>query len=389
MFIKKFIPFTKSTLNISIVGGSNSVIRNGYTKYLNEYIGQLTKRQTSLKYYTLGGVTNIHGLLESARYNIAANSDIIFYEYGINDRYSIEIDKYSLDLAGKALEGFIRNAKTLNPNCIVVIVIFGVNLDSYYNNHCHLSELYESIGNHYKLPVINIKTLLEQEKGANFIRSLYQEKDHAHYTRPYGVKIVAETIVKYLENLGIIEFFKLDRKKIEESLNIAQITPIYADHFERLAFFDQLQNNKFFSGKPKVSVYQNSVFKETNYTIYPGMSFNFLLKGKLMAIFIKSDLCDGFIEINFGEQKMVVSSYSSWVDRIKPQNIISLISLPALKFTPSQDFAKVSLSVCQHYPQEFELDLFKEAPMKKNPSQWKLSIIGVAYLGEIMPLQDK
>jgi hypothetical protein len=119
------------------------------------------------------------------------------------------------------------------------------------------------------------------------------------------------------------------------------------------------------------------------------MSFNFLLKGKLMAIFIKSDLCDGFIEINFGEQKMVVSSYSSWVDRIKPQNIISLISLPALKFTPSQDFAKVSLSVCQHYPQEFELDLFKEAPMKKNPSQWKLSIIGVAYLGEIMPLQDK
>jgi hypothetical protein len=27
--------------------------------------------------------------------------------------------------------------------------------------------------------------------------------------------------------------------------------------------------------------------------------------------------------------------------------------------------------------------------MKKNPSQWKFSIIGVAYLGEIMPVQDK
>jgi len=388
-FRKKLVHSTQSTLNISIIGGSNSVIRNGYTKYLDDRISKLTNKTTCLKYYALGGVPNIYGTIQNVRHEVAANSDIIFFEYCVNDRHAVEIEQYSLDLVGKSLEGFIRKAQSANPNCIIVILIFGINLDNFYDHPCHLSELYESIAKHYSLPVINLTELLDKNYGIEFIRSLYTDKDHAHYSRPQGVKIISDTIGDHLEKMGIINVLKSDNKPQNHLFEVLTISKIYQDNFEDLAFFDNFEHGKFFSGTPHISVYQNSVFKEKNFTIYPGMSFNFLLKGRLMAIFIKSDLSDGFFAINFNSQHITTSSFSSWVNKIKPQNIISLITLPLRKFSESQDFSEVSISLSENYPyeHEFELDFNKTTPMKKLPSQWKLSIIGIAYTGKIKPLE--
>ena len=383
MLSNKYTLATKAALNIAIVGESNSVIRTGYTKYLQEYLRKITNRQIQFNHYALGGVTNIHALMQNVRHEIATNHDIIFYDYAMNSRYAIKIGKYSLELAGRALEGFIRSVKSVNPHCIIVILIFGVNQDYYYQNDCALSALYESIGKHYELPVINLTTLLIKDRGLDFLKSLYNEKDDAHYSRPEGVKIISNQIVKSLENLDILEFLQLNSHG--KDYQFEKTSQIYQDNFEKLDYLDSFENKDLFTGNPKVSVYQNTVFRERNLTIYSGMSLDFLLKGKLMAILIKSDLNDGFFSIEFGSQCLITSSFSSWVNRIKPQNVISLISLPALKFSASQNFTPVSISLCSSYPQEFELDLFKTSPRKNNPRKWKLSIIGIGYLGEIMP----
>jgi len=162
MFLQNFIGISKQAdLTISIVGGSNSVIRKGYAKYLERDLGQVTSKTTSLKYYSLGGVPNVFGLIQQDRFDIAYNSDIIFYEYCVNDRHIIEVEQYSLELAGKSLEGFIRKCQKSNPNCLLVILIFGVNQGGFYSNRCALSELYESIANYYHLPVVNVTTLFK------------------------------------------------------------------------------------------------------------------------------------------------------------------------------------------------------------------------------------
>ncbi len=384
MFIKKVLGIKKPKINISIVGGSNSVMRKGYAKYLNTYIGNKISLETLLKYYSLGGVPNIFGIIQEYRYNISANSDIIFFECCVNDRHAIEIDQYSLELVGKALEGFIRKVNKSNPNCLIVILIFGINLDNFYNSHCHLSELYQKIGDHYGLPTIDITKILSNTHNLEYVKSLYNDKDHAHYTRPQGVQIVAQTIVEELQRLGA--FTTLINKSKRKQAEQLQIPPIYHDNFEQLAFLDNFANGKYFSKPPKISVYQNTVFREKNLTIYQGNSLKFLLKGKLMAIFIKSDLNDGFITIEFDKQRIVTSSYSSWVNNIKPQNVINLITLSLRRFLASQDFAIVSICLCPEYPHDFELDFNKTVPTKKDPQKWKLSIIGIAYIGEIKPL---
>ncbi len=99
------------------------MIRKGYGKYLYSYLNQATFRPTSLKYYSLGGVPNIFGAIQQDRYDIASNSDIIFFEYCVNDRYAIKNNQYSLELAGQSLEGFIRKCHKSNSNCLIVILV--------------------------------------------------------------------------------------------------------------------------------------------------------------------------------------------------------------------------------------------------------------------------
>ena len=357
-------------------------MRRGYAKYLDSYLSEMTSRPTSLKYYSLGGVPNIFGAIQQDRYDIAARSDIIFFEYCVNDRHAIEVDRYSLELAGKSLEGFIRRCQKSNPNCLIVILIFGINLDDFYHNHCALSELYREVGSYYSLPVIDLTKLLAQKTDLNFVRSLYSEKDRAHYTRPRGVKIVSQAIIEQLEITGVISKLKSNKRLAKADA----IEPIYPDNFEKLTFFENFDRGNFFTDRPKVSVYQNTVYREENYTIYSGNCLKFCLKGNLIAIFVKSDFSDGFIKINFGSQQIVTSSYSSWVNRIKPQNVINLITLPLRRFSASENFVPVSISLCQEYPEKFELGFNKCEPTEKNPQKWKLSIIGVAYIGELKPL---
>ncbi|MEO1672851.1 MAG: SGNH/GDSL hydrolase family protein [Cyanobacteria bacterium J06631_2] len=356
-------------------------MRRGYAKYLRGNLAELTAQKTFVRSYSLGGVPNIFGAIQEDRHDIAAQSDIIFFEYCVNDRHAIEIDHYSLEWAGKSLEGFIRKCQKSNPHCLIVLLIFGVNKEEYYQQNCAVSELYESIGQHYRLPVINLTEILRQERGLDFIQSLYIGDDVAHYSRPDGVQIIAQTIAEQLEKTGIINRLKSDKNS---SKGIGT-QPVYQDNLENLSFFDDFSQGNFFKHQAKVSVYQNSVFREENHTLVQGNSLEFLLKGSFAALYIKSDLNDGLIEIKFDTEKIITSSYSEWVTKIRPNNI-NLITLPLRRFAPTTDFAPVSISCCQSYSDNFELDYIKQAPKKKNPQQWRLNIIGIAYVGELKPL---
>ncbi|MEL6927140.1 MAG: hypothetical protein AAFO95_00725 [Cyanobacteria bacterium J06600_6] len=369
-------------MKISIVGGSNSVMRRGYVKYLSDELSRLTCKKTSINYYALGGVPNIFGTIQEDRHDIANQSDIIFFEYCVNDRHAIETDNYSLKLVGKSLEGFIRKCKKSNPYCLIMLLIFGVNHAEYYQQECQLSQIYEEIGKRYCLPVVNITKLLKQTKGINFVKSLYDAQDVAHYTRPTGVKVVSETIIKQLSKIGIISSLKSD-KNAPKGLDIQAI---YKDNFENLTFFDNFESANFFDRQPKTSVYQNSVYREKNFTLTQKNAMRFRLKGQLAAIYIKSDLNDGFIEINCGKQRIITSSYSAWVNKIKPQNVINLITLPLRRFEPSSDFVPVSIGCCSKHPDRYELDYVKEEPKRRDPRKWTLNIIGIAYIGELQPM---
>lgn len=102
-----------------------------------------------------------------------------------------------------------------------------------------------------------------------------------------------------------------------------------------------------------------------------------LIKLKLKV----SDWYDGFFQIKFGEQSLITSSFSNWVKSKEKVNI-NLITLPFQKFSFSKEPQPLSISLCPNQPDKFELDFQKIRP-KVAPQDWKLSIVGIAYLGEI------
>ena len=371
----------RRTIKISAVGNSNSMMRTGYCSYFSTYISEITSRPTSLKNYSLGGVTSIYGAMQQDKYNIAASSDIILFEFCINDRHFIEEGQYSLDLAGKALEGFIRKVKKANPTCIVIVLIFGVNLEKFYVAPCPLLELYKFISEKYNLPVITLTKLLSEAHGLDYIKTLYNEKDHAHFTRPQGVQVVAQAIANELNEMGVLE----DLKRYRKQYQAADIPAIYSNNFEDLTYFDRFENGNFFAKRPNISTFVNTAVRAKCFSIFQGNSLDFQLKGRLIGILIKSDKSDGFISIKFNDQRIVTSSYSAWIKNTKPRNVINLMALPLLRFSESSDFAPASISLCSEYPQDFELEVFKVAPAKLDPEKWKLSIIGVVYIGELKP----
>jgi hypothetical protein len=163
------------------------------------------------------------------------------------------------------------------------------------------------------------------------------------------------------------------------------VPAIYPDNFEGLTYFDRFKEGNFFAKKPEIYSFINTAVTAKCFSIHQGNSLNFLLKGKLVGVFIKSDENDGFINIEFNNQRIVTSSYSSWLKKIKPRNVINLITLPLLRFSESSDFAPASISLCSEHPKDFELEVFRIVPAKANPEEWKLSIIGIAYIGELKP----
>jgi hypothetical protein len=365
-------PVNNSPLRISVIGGSNSLIRNGYTKYLSEDLSQAFERPVKLNYFALGGVTNLFGAIQNIRNNAPKKSDLIFFEYCVNDRKAISQGKYSVKLAGRALEGFIRRTKLINPNCRIIILIFGTNNSEYYDNCCPVSALYEAIAKRYEIPVINISEILLKTHGIKFIKSLYDPKDNGHYSREKGVKIVSQIITQEIINKKLLSH---PLRKLEDCYRI------YANNLQYLKFTKKFQQQSL-SGNYEQSVFKNSFFNESIYTLKQGSTLNLNLKGQLLGLIIKSDWYDGFFQVKFGEQSIISSSFSEWVKSPEAANL-NLITLPYQKFSFSKEPQSLSISVCPNPPEKFELDWHKVLPQVP-PSDWKLSLAGIAYLGEII-----
>ena len=361
------MPGSQNITKVAVIGGSNSVMRNGYLKYFADCILEKSDINIKLSYFSLGGVTNLFGVIQNHRYKIAENHDIILFEYCINDRGAVAQSKYTPRMAGMALEGFIRQAKHMNPFCVIIILIFGTNTTEYYNNCCYTSAVYESIARRYDIPVINTTEILLATKGINFIKSLYEENDAFHFAQPEGVEKIGNIIAQYVLNKNLFNCKTTINKKYYRT---------YAYNLQNLKFFDKF-NFHFL----KKEVFKNSLFEEKVYTLTAHYSLNLQLKGRLLGILIKSDWYDGLFEIKFGEQVLTTSSFSKHVKQEGKANI-NLISLPYKKSMQCKNFSDLTISVCQNYGKSYELDAFKTNP-QVDPQFWKLSIVGIAYTGEM------
>ncbi|MEL6439229.1 MAG: hypothetical protein AAFQ80_08270 [Cyanobacteria bacterium J06621_8] len=221
-----------------------------------------------------------------------------------------------------------------------------------------------------------VTEILLATKGINFIKALYKDGKPAHDARPKGTQIVAEIIAKQIINH---DWFN------PQSIKPTTIQRVYANNLQNLKFFnnfDILLNQEYI----EKSYFKNSLFEEDVYKIRSNYIMNFNFKGRLLGIMLKSDWYDGLFKIKLGQQELITSSFSVFVKE-KGTNNINLLSLPFKKSMQCHDFQKLSISVCQNNLDNYELDACKKKP-QVSPENWKMSIIGIAYTGQIYALAN-
>jgi hypothetical protein len=356
-------------LRIAIVGGSNSVIRGGYSKYLEELLALRCEEPVCMEYFSLGGVTSLYGAIQNLRFNIPANHDVILFEYCVNDRNALQQGFYSLEFMGKAVEGFVRLTRRINPSCIIIFLVFGINYTWYYDSCCMLSALYSVIAQRYDIPCINITEIVLKQGGIEAVRRLYAE-DPYHYARPKGALRVAEIICNQI----------IGRKMLNKTEHRVPYR-IYADNFENISLctaFDPACCEGVFN----MDSFTNNCCQETGIlTLFAGSSYKTSFQGKLLALIVLSEENAGLVKIRAGKREIIASTLSSFVRKLQ-KPIISMLVLPPDEDMICESHASLEITAHAEMPDKCYLDWHKELPESKR-CDWKISIIGLVYIGEI------
>ena len=174
---------------ISILGGSNAIVHNAYPTLLNidNHI---------INNYAIGGTTSIVSLIQNEFYKICENSDVILFEYYLNDIQRFRSSNNSVDKIENSLKAFLNKVAKYNKK-IIFILITHLN----YTKFNQILDTYNKIIQLYDITYIDVwKLLINKDK-----RKYYMDKGHLNKK---GMEILAKKIEYLIQNNKINNIHK-------------------------------------------------------------------------------------------------------------------------------------------------------------------------------------
>ena len=367
-------------LQITILGTSAAVQSEGYCKYLIEHLnGQvISEKKHTFNKLCLGSSSSLLGCFYAVRNHITISSDLVLLDFCLNDRnlfyHSQTLSKLTI---AKSIEGLLRYIKSINFTCKIVFINLSSchdrHLDRIDNNECEISIVYESIADYYNSPVINVTRELIQNKGKNYLRSLYSEKDIYHPIKPLGAKIIGDTI-----------YHKLGQLKLTANHHFLP-EPLYQDNYSDLQILESDVLKEFIFGSYSQERLTTSLLQESYFYLDLGASIEFCLKGILNGIYYVASHDSSYLVIEMGDKVVTVSLYSIWnaQDSQKSKPLCLFENFVELDLV-SHDFVNVKLSLLNSNtePQNY-MYLSNSCKPPLAPADWKLNVISLTYQGEV------
>lgn len=139
---------------ISNIGGSNSVLAHSYTNLLK------THHHITFRNYGIGATNSIYGLIQIAKNNILDNSDLLIYEYFVNDNNHFFQGINNVDRVNKTLVEIVNMCSKSNTK-LLFVYIYNQNdkLNGNYENSPMYS-LYKTFANVHNIITIDVYDLL-------------------------------------------------------------------------------------------------------------------------------------------------------------------------------------------------------------------------------------
>jgi hypothetical protein len=231
-------------MRVLFLGGSNTVIRNGYADHLTNLLAQSGIPRKAISNLAVGANSSVHGLQVLKSVPNPQNVDALFIEYSIND----------FDLVAKAggstwfgsVEGLVRFALSSNPDMKIFFILLGRKKDSHWQRaiHKNTKRIVAHYGASHSVHNIDIDAHLRavaRESGKVFT-DFYT--DNVHY-RTTGV---TETIARHIMSQIDLGRRKEGPKIMPASLmsnNFQNAVVFAASQFPELGTPQILANSRF------------------------------------------------------------------------------------------------------------------------------------------------
>ena len=334
-------------INILIIGGSNSRLKNGYTKTLLEKF-QAAEISCQINNISLGANTCLLGLISLLDIKDAIDYDLVMIEYSVND--------YSMMLQGDILlwrasyEGLIRCVFKKYARAKICCVLLG--------RSDAKPVLWESQISETKLIAKHYGNVIIADVQANISRQIGQDNlyaDPLHYSDSGQVAAGNYTASRIFEEIG--------------KTNSILPPPIYSYALDSVGI---LNFSDFAGGK--FHEFSNSIIQIKALELTLGKDVEFTVPGEIICIMFLSVPGAGSFRVSCGKQSAVVHTLHDGVESGK----FLFLPLTAYSrwFQNKEISNKIKFEVIHYYSGEADWPNFHVNPSKSEAP--------VVYLSKIL-----
>lgn len=184
------------TLNLSVIGGSNTLMNPGY---FPQMLAKAEQRGTNINVIAnlaIGGTTSAAGLYQLKTTDVLEKSDVLLIATTINDNWIYGNERRPFRHWARLYEGIIRYALMRNPKLVICSVILGTNNGTYLEAVPSIEAGIYYLSSWYGVDVVDVDRHLLTHYGRQVLQSPDFYLDEGHYQRPIATSIVAEIVTE-------------------------------------------------------------------------------------------------------------------------------------------------------------------------------------------------
>lgn len=183
-------------MNVLILGGSNSLLNGSYLERAFGILGANTSETIDVTNFSVGGTSSITAISRIFDLPPDRSFDLIIYEYALNDAGHLGSLKAGAEVQSVLIRLVLDLLAQRFPDALFVPVIFAVKTYFSPNTRHPIHEAQSRLWTAAQIPHFDMRQRLAYLFANAPPEWLYS--DAAHYSRPYGVDIIAPLFGRFL-----------------------------------------------------------------------------------------------------------------------------------------------------------------------------------------------
>ncbi|MGL4768111.1 MAG: hypothetical protein ACRCV6_08570 [Formosimonas sp.] len=184
-------------MNILVIGGSNSLMKNGYVDSLSNVLK--TRGELNLKQLSVGGTSSITAIARLLETFAHEEFDFILYEYSINDNGHLGGRPHCAENFAYVFALLVKTAAKLYPTAVLVPLIFSAETTFARTANAPFYEMQKQLFASLDVHAIDIRAQLSEL--FLDLKPDWLYLNEAHYSSPHGTTLVGSMVAAKLLEL--------------------------------------------------------------------------------------------------------------------------------------------------------------------------------------------